>query len=93
MICPNEILLEKEIDHLRTVFININDYPTRVVNNFVNNKLQKPNISNNATNNKIEANINETKEEQIQLLLPFSRKQGTKISLRMRKKIEKVPSS
>ena len=85
--------MEKEIDHLRTVFININDYPTRVVNNFVNNKLQKPNISNNATNNKIEANINETKEEQIQLLLAFSRKQGTKISLRMRKKIEKVPST
>lgn len=51
LICSNEILLEKEINRLRTVFTKINDYSTRVVNNVTNDDLQKLNIGNNKTNN------------------------------------------
>ena len=32
MICSDEILLKKEINHLRTVFLKTNDFTTRAVN-------------------------------------------------------------
>ena len=47
-------------------FITINDYPTQLVNNFINNELQKRKISNNVTNNnKIATSNNKIKEEKI----------------------------
>ena len=62
MICSYEIVLEKETNHLRIVFTEINDYSTRVVNNVIKDELQKLNISNNESNsNKIVANQNKIK--------------------------------
>ena len=66
MIHFNEILFDKKKNYLRTVFITINDYPTQLVNNFINNELQKRKISNNVTNNnKIATSNNKIKEEKI----------------------------
>ena len=62
MICSYEVVLEKETNHLRIVFTEINDYSTRVVNNVIKDELEKLNISNNESNsNKIVANQNKIK--------------------------------
>ena len=97
MICSNEITLEKEMNHLRTVFTRVHDYLTGVVNIVINDEQQKRNISNNVTNemkkNEITTNNNKLKAKQIQLLLPFSENQGTQILSKMSKDLKKMPSS
>ena len=95
MICSNEITLEKEMNHLRTVFTRVHDYLTGVVNIVINDEQQKRNISNNITNemkkNEITTNNNKLKAKQIQLLLPFSENQGTQILSKMSKDLKKCP--
>ena len=39
LVCSNQYLLEKEIDHQRTVFIEINYYPAKTVDNIIRNEL------------------------------------------------------
>ena len=41
IICSDQHLLQIELDHLRKVFVKINDYPSETVENIINNELEK----------------------------------------------------
>ena len=41
IICSDQHLLQIELDHLRKVFVKINDYPSKTVENIINNELEK----------------------------------------------------
>ena len=86
MICSNKYLLEKEIDHLRNVFVKINDFPYKVVNDIMNEELKK---KNNKELNIVTENHSKENTEQIQLLLPFSGNQGSNLLTKMKKELKK----
>ena len=88
MICSNKTLLNKEVINLRNVFININDYPSQLVDQIINEELQKRSHKNIVTND-VETGTenNNQKEEKVQLLLPFNGKQGTQLLSKMKKHI------
>ena len=44
IICSDQHLLLIELDHLRQVFIEINDYPSKTVENIIKNELEKENV-------------------------------------------------
>ena len=47
LICSDQNLLQIELDHLRKVFVEINNYPCKTVENIIKNELEKNvNISN-----------------------------------------------
>ena len=64
-----KIIWEKELDYKRTVFIKINDYLAKTVDNIIKNELQKENID-IATEPKA-MKQNKNNEIKIQLFLPF----------------------
>ena len=87
MICSNKTLLNKEVINLRNVFININDYPSQLVDQIINEELQKRSHKNIVTNDVAGTENNNQKEEKVQLLLPFNGKQGTQLLSKMKKHI------
>ena len=70
-------LLNLEIDHLETVFCNINDFPSNVVNNFIQQELSL----------KQQDIISDTQEncKNLKLILPLGGKQGTQLTLKRKK--------
>ena len=44
IICSDQHLLQIELDHLRKVFVEINDYPSKTVENIIKNELEKENV-------------------------------------------------
>ena len=70
-------LLNLEIDHLETVFCNINDFPSNVVNNFIQQELSL----------KQQDIISDTQEncKNLKLILPLGGKQGTQLTSKMKK--------
>ena len=64
-------LLNHEIEHLKTVFCNINDFPKNIVNNIIQQELLK--------SLKQEDVISDSQEncKNFQLILPYAGKQGT----------------
>ena len=90
IICSNEYLLKNEVNHLRNVFTKINDYPIRLVDQIINEELQKRNPNTTIVSNVVaETKKDDEKEEKIQLLLPFNGKQGTQLLSKMRKSLNK----
>ena len=45
LICSDQHLLQKRAGYLRKVFIKINDYPSKTVENIIKNELQKENVN------------------------------------------------
>ena len=52
IICSDQHLLQIELDHLRKVFVKINDYPSKTVENIINNELEKKKILISLTNHR-----------------------------------------
>ena len=72
MICSDQHVLQIELDHLRKIFEEINDCPSKTVENVIKNKPEKENV--NITNDP-QTNTTDNSETKLQLFLPFSGKQ------------------
>ena len=83
-ISSTEDLLNHEIEHLTTVFCNINDFPKNVVNNIIQQELLKP--------LKVQDIISDSQKnfKNLQLILPYAGKQGTQLTSKMKKQLKKV---
>ena len=83
-ISSTEDLLNLELDHLKTVFCNINDFPKNVVNNIIQQALSKP--------IKQQDVISDTQEncKNLKLILRYAGEQGAQINLKMKKELRKV---
>ena len=46
IICFDQHLLRIELDHFRKVFVEINDYPSKAVENIIKNELDRENVDN-----------------------------------------------
>ena len=75
--------LRNEIAYIRKVFTENNDYPYKAVNHIIDQELLQP----------LEVETVETKnhntEQKIQLLVPYSGKQGHQLLLKMKKQIKR----
>ena len=91
IICSDQQLLQIELDHLRKVFVEINDYPSKTVENIIKNELEKENVD---ITNKPQTNTTDNSETKLQLFLPFSGKQGIQLLSKMKKQLKKrIPSN
>ena len=79
-----EDLLNLELEQLKTVFCNINDFPKNVVNNTIQHELSK--------SIKQQDVISDTKEtcKNLKLILPYAGKQGAQLTSKMKKQLKKV---
>ena len=90
IICSDQHLLQIELDHLRKVFVEINDYPSKTIENIIKNQLEQENFD---ITNKPQTNTTDNSETKLQLFLPFSGKQGIQLS-KMKKQLKKrIPSN
>ena len=91
IICSDQHLLQIELDHLRKVFVEINDYPSKTVENIIKNELEKENVD---ITNKPQTNTTDNSETKLQLFLPFSGKQGIQLLSKMKRQLKKsIPSN
>ena len=72
------ILLHQEIEHLKVVFTAINEYPTKIVNRTVNQKVHRAHRLQNTV-------INNGGTQKFQIMLPYNGKQGKKLPSKMTK--------
>ena len=83
--------LQIELNHLRKVYVEINDYPSKTVENIIKNELEKENVD---ITNKPQTNTTDNSETKLQLFLPFSGKQGIQLLSKMKKQLKKrIPSN
>ena len=52
IICSDQHLLQKELDYLRKVFVEINDYPSKTVENIIKNETRKKKMLISRTNHR-----------------------------------------
>ena len=91
IICSDQRLLQKELDNLRKVFVQINDYPSKIVKSIIKNELEKENAD---ITNEPQTNTTDNSETKLQLFLPFSGKQGTQLLSKMKRRLKKsIPSN
>ena len=76
IICSDQQLLQIELDHLRKVFVEINDYPSKTVENIIKNELEKENVD---ITNEPQTNTTGHWKTKLQLFLPFSGKQDIQL--------------
>ena len=76
IICSDQHLLQIELDHLRKVFVEINDYPSKTVENIIKNELEKENVD---ITNEPQTNTTGHWKTKLQLFLPFSGKQDIQL--------------
>ena len=79
-----EDLLNDEIEHFKTAFCNINDFPMNAVNNIIQEELLKPLKQQDVSSDFHENCMN------LQLILPYARKQGTQLTSKMKKQLKKA---
>ena len=72
-------LLNHKIEHLKTVFCNINDSPKNVVNNIIQQELLKPLKQQDAISD------SQKNCKNLQLILPYAGKRGTQLTSKMKK--------
>ena len=76
---------------MRKLFIEINDYPSKTVENIIKNELEKENVD---ITNEPQTNTTDNSETKLQLFLPFSGKQGIQLLSKMKKQLKKrIPSN
>ena len=86
IVCSDQHLLQMELDHFRKVFVEINDYPSKAVENIIKNELEKENVG---ITNEPRTNNTDNSERKLQLFLPFSGKQGIQLLSKMKKQLKK----
>ena len=74
IICSDQHLLQIELNHLRKVYVEINDYPSKTVENIIKNELEKENFD---ITNEPQVSTTSNSEAKLQLFLPFSGEQET----------------
>ena len=72
IICSDQHLLQIELSHFRKVCVEINDYPSKTVENIIKNELEKENFD---ITNEPQVSATANSETKLQLFLPFSREQ------------------
>ena len=91
IICSDQRLLQKELDNLRKVFVQINDYPSKIVKSIIKNELEKENAD---ITNEPQTNTTDKSKTKLHLFLPFSGKQGIQLLSKMKRQLKKsIPSS
>ena len=84
-------LLQIELDNLIKVFVEINDYPSKTVENIIKNELERENVD---ITGGAQTNATDNSEAKLQLFFPFSGKQGIQLLSKMKKQIKKrIPSN
>ena len=78
-ISSTEDLLNLELEHFKTVFCNINDFPKNVVNNIIQQELSK-----SITQQDL---VSDTQEscKNLKLILPYAGKQGAQLTSKIKK--------
>ena len=83
--------MEKEIEHLKKVFTGFNDYPEKLVNNIIENELQKTRETEEVeVETANEDTTNETTNVTATLSLPYAGAQGEQIMRKLKKTIESI---
>ena len=67
---------------LGKVFVEINNYLSKTVENIIKNELEKENVN---ITNESQTNSADNSERKLQLFLPFSGKQGIQLLSKMKK--------
>ena len=86
VICSDQHLLQIERDHLTKVFVEINDYLSKTVENMIKNELEEENVD---FTQELQTNTTDNSETKLQLFLPFSGKQGIQLLSKMKKQLKK----
>ena len=81
IICFDQHLLRIELDHLRKVFVEINDYPSKAVENIIKNELEKGNLN---TTNEPQTNTTDNSETKL-VISSISGKQGIQLLSKMKR--------
>ena len=87
-ICSNDLILKKEIDHIREVFKNVNGYPTCVIDDVIKKHKQENKIINH--NLIIQNNVEHSNIKEHFLVLPYKGEKGFSALKSARKCIEKL---
>ena len=83
-ICSDQYLLQKELDYLKKVFVEINDYPSKTTEKIIQNELRKENVTNEP-----QTDTTDNSETKLQLLLPFSGKQDIQLFSKVKKQLKR----
>ena len=88
MISSKEEYLQKELEHLKRVFCEYNDYPERLVDNIVNNEKETQNL--NKAEQLEDDNEPIDKSDNVTLCLPYAGEKGEQLVKKMKKNITQV---
>ena len=89
MISSKEEYLQKELEHLKRVFCEYNDYPERLVDNIVNNEKETQNL--NRDEQLEDDNEPTDKSDNVTLCLPYAAgEKGEQLVKKMKKNITQV---
>ena len=81
-VCSTSVLLHQEIEHLKAIFTEINEYPIKTVNTIINQELHRSQRLQNTI-------INNEGIKKVQIMLPYNGKQGNKFLSEMKKHLNK----
>ena len=81
-VCSTSVLLHQEIEHLKAIFTEINEYPIKTVNTIINQELHRSQRIQNTI-------INNEGIKKVQIMLPYNGKQGNKFLSEMKKHLNK----
>ena len=82
LICSNEKLLEDELTSLRSVFIKVNDHPSKLVNSIIKTEPEK-----NSSDQ--QEDTTNAASKQIRLVLPYAFKRDNDIIRKMNRELRK----
>ena len=81
-VCSTSVLLHQEIEQLKAIFTEINEYPIKTVNTIINQELHRSQRLQNTI-------INNEGIKKVQIMLPYNGKQGNKFLSEMKKHLNK----
>ena len=81
-VCSTSVLLHQEIEHLKAIFTEINEYPIKTANTIINQELHRSQRIQNTI-------INNEGIKKVQIMLPYNGKQGNKFLSKMKKHLNK----
>ena len=81
-VCSTSVLLHQEIEQLKAIFTEINEYPIKTVNTIINQELHRSQRLQNTI-------INNEGIKKVQIMLPYNGKQGNKFLSKMKKHLNK----
>ena len=82
-------LVQEELDHLKHTYININNYPAKVVEDIITEEKERFVSGNGEQNTKVDHNPDIS---QVQIILPYAGKRGNQMISKMKKIVkDKLP--